>query len=283
MNKRLVLVLGPTAVGKTDYAIRMAEKYSSPVISCDSRQIFTEMRIGTAPPSEEQLRQVRHYFIFSHSVRNHYSAGQYEIEAMALLTELFKEHDTLVMAGGSGLYADALCYGLDDFPPADQELRKILTDRVRAEGVASLAEELREADPQSWATIDLSNPQRVVRALEVTLSTGRKFSSYKSSPRKPRPFEIERICLTLPREELYRRIDLRAEKMFETGLVDEVRGLTPWRGMPALKTVGYREVFEYLDGHISLDEALSLVQRNTRRYAKRQITWFASVEKKIAL
>ena len=280
MNKRLVLVLGPTAVGKTDYAIRMAEKYSSPVISCDSRQIFTEMRIGTAPPSEEQLRQVRHYFIFSHSVRNHYSAGQYEIEAMALLTELFKEHDTIVMAGGSGLYADALCYGLDDFPPADQELRKILTDRVRTEGVASLAEELREADPQSWATIDLSNPQRVVRALEVTLSTGRKFSSYKSSPRKPRPFEIERICLTLPREELYRRIDLRAEKMFETGLVDEVRGLTPWRGMPALKTVGYREVFEYLDGHISLDEALSLVQRNTRRYAKRQITWFASVEKK---
>ena len=190
MNKRLVLVLGPTAVGKTDYAIRMAEKYSSPVISCDSRQIFTEMRIGTAPPSEEQLRQVRHYFIFSHSVRNHYSAGQYEIEAMALLTELFKEHDTIVMAGGSGLYADALCYGLDDFPPADQELRKILTDRVRTEGVASLAEELREADPQSWATIDLSNPQRVVRALEVTLSTGRKFSSYKSSPRKPRPFEI---------------------------------------------------------------------------------------------
>ena len=283
MNKRLVLVLGPTAVGKTDYAIRMAEKYSSPVISCDSRQIFTEMRIGTAPPSEEQLRQVRHYFIFSHSVRNHYSAGQYEIEAMALLTELFKEHDTIVMAGGSGLYADALCYGLDDFPPADQELRKILTDRVRTEGVASLAEELREADPQSWATIDLSNPQRVVRALEVTLSTGRKFSSYKSSPRKPRPFEIERICLTLPREELYRRIDLRAEKMFETGLVDEVRGLMPWRGMPALKTVGYREVFEYLDGHISLDEALSLVQRNTRRYAKRQITWFASVEKKIAL
>ena len=283
MNKRLVLVLGPTAVGKTDYAIRMAEKYSSPVISCDSRQIFTEMRIGTAPPSEEQLRQVRHYFIFSHSVRNHYSAGQYEIEAMALLTELFKEHDTIVMAGGSGLYADALCYGLDDFPPADQELRKILTDRVRTEGVASLAEELREADPQSWATIDLSNPQRVVRALEVTLSTGRKFSSYKSSPRKPRPFEIERICLTLPREELYRRIDLRAEKMFETGLVDEVRGLTPWRGMPALKTVGYREVFEYLDGHISLDEALSLVQRDTRRYAKRQITWFASVEKKIAL
>ena len=283
MNKRLVLVLGPTAVGKTDYAIRMAEKYSSPVISCDSRQIFTEMRIGTAPPSEEQLRQVRHYFIFSHSVRNHYSAGQYEIEAMALLTELFKEHDTIVMAGGSGLYADALCYGLDDFPPADQELRKILTDRVRTEGVASLAEELREADPQSWATIDLSNPQRVVRALEVTLSTGRKFSSYKSSPRKPRPFEIERICLTLPREELYPRMDLGAKKMFGTGLEDEARGRTPGRGMPALKTGGSREVFGYPDGHIPPDEALSLVQRNTRRYAKRQITWFASVEKKIAL
>lgn len=283
MDKRLILVLGPTAVGKTDYAIKLAEKYSSPIISCDSRQIFTEMRIGTAPPSPAQLQQVRHYFIFSNSVTEYYSAGRYEVEAMALLTELFKEHDRLVMVGGSGLYADALCYGLDDFPPADQELRKTLTDRAMTDGVETLARELRELDPESWAAIDLSNRQRVVRALEVTISTGRKFSSYKSSPRKPRPFGIERLCLTLPREELYRRIDLRAEKMFEAGLVDEVRSLAPYRHMPALRTVGYREVFDYLDGHISLDEALALVQRNTRRYAKRQITWFAPVEKKIPL
>lgn len=282
-GKTLIQILGPTAVGKTDYAIRLALQYSSPVISCDSRQIFKEMRIGTAPPSEEQLRKVPHYFIFSHSVASYYSAGLYEVEAMELLSQLFKEHDTLVMAGGSGLYADALCYGLDDFPPADQELRRKLTDRAQNEGVAPLAEELREVDPESWATIDLSNRQRVVRALEVTLSTGRKFSSYKSNPHKARPFEIRRICLTLPREELYRRIDLRAEAMFEAGLVDEVRGLAQYRDMPALRTVGYREVFEYLDGRISLDEALALVQRNTRRYAKRQITWFASIPEKIAM
>ena len=259
------MVLGPTAVGKTDYAIELAKEYGSPVISCDSRQIFKEMRIGTAPPSEEQLRQVRHYFIFSHSVANHYSAGQYELEAMALLSDLFRNHDRLVMVGGSGLYADAVCYGFDDFPPADQELRRKLTERAMAEGVGALAEELRVLDPESYAAIDLSNRQRVVRALEVTLSTGRKFSSFKTAPKKKRFFNVERRVLTMPREELYARI---------AGLVAEVRSLERFRNMPALKTVGYSEVFNYLDGTISLDEAVDLVKRNTRRYAKRQITWF---------
>lgn len=268
------MVLGPTAVGKTDYAIELAKEYGSPVISCDSRQIFKEMRIGTAPPSEEQLRQVRHYFIFSHSVANHYSAGQYELEAMALLSDLFRNHDRLVMVGGSGLYADAVCYGFDDFPPADQELRRKLTERAMAEGVGALAEELRVLDPESYAAIDLSNRQRVIRALEVTLSTGRKFSSFKTNPQKKRFFSVERKVLTMPREELYARIDRRAEKMFEAGLVDEVRSLAAYRDMPALRTVGYSEVFGYLDGKISLDEAVELVKRNTRRYAKRQITWF---------
>ena len=247
MEKTLTLVLGPTAVGKTDYAIELAKEYGSPVISCDSRQIFREMRIGTAPPSEEQLREVRHYFIFSHSVADHYSAGRYELEAMALLSGLFKEHDRLVMVGGSGLYADAVCYGFDDFPPADQDLRRKLTERAMSEGVGALAEELRELDPESYAAIDLSNRQRV---------------------------NVERKILTMPREELYARIDRRAEKMFEAGLVDEVRSLAAYRDMPALRTVGYSEVFDYLDGRISLDEAVELVKRNTRRYAKRQITWF---------
>ena len=259
MDKTLTLVLGPTAVGKTDYAIELAKEYGSPVISCDSRQIFKEMRIGTAPPSEEQLREVRHYFIFSHSVSNHYSAGQYELDAMALLSDLFRSHDRLVMVGGSGLYADAVCYGFDDFPPADQELRKRLTERAMTEGVG---------------VIDLSNRQRVVRALEVTLSTGRKFSSFKTAPKKKRFFNVERRVLTMPREELYARIDRRTEMMFEAGLVAEVRSLERFRNMPALKTVGYSEVFDYLDGTISLDEAVDLVKRNTRRYAKRQITWF---------
>lgn len=274
MEKTLTLVLGPTAVGKTDYAIELAKEYGSPVISCDSRQIFKEMRIGTAPPSEEQLRQVRHYFIFSHSVANHYSAGQYELDAMALLSDLFRNYDRLVMVGGSGLYADAVCYGFDDFPPADQELRRKLTERAMAEGVGALAEELRVLDPESYAAIDLSNRQRVVRALEVTLSTGRKFSSFKTAPKKKRFFNVERRVLTMPREELYARIDRRTEMMFEAGLVAEVRSLERFRNMPALKTVGYSEVFNYLDGTISLDEAVDLVKRNTRRYAKRQITWF---------
>lgn len=275
MKGRITLVLGPTAVGKTDYAVSLAQRYGCPVISCDSRQIFREMHIGTAPPSPEQLEQVKHYFIFSHSVEQYYSAGQYEIEALALVDELFKTYDELVMVGGSGLYADAFCYGLDDFPPANQELRKELTERALTEGVPVLAEELKALDPETYAAIDLSNRQRVVRALEVTMSTGRKFSSFKSAPRKPRPFVIERLCLNMPREVLYDRINRRTERMFESGLVEEVRSLERFRNMPALQTVGYREVFDYLDGCISLDEAVELVKRNTRRYAKRQVTYFA--------
>lgn len=275
MEKTITLVLGPTCVGKTDYAIRLAKEYGSPVISCDSRQIFREMHIGTAPPSREQLEETKHYFIHSHSVRQYYSAGQYELEALELVNRLFCDYDRLVMVGGSGLYADAFCYGLDDFPPADQELRKKLTDRALTEGIGALAEELKVLDPESYRTMDISNRQRVVRALEVTLSTGRKFSSFKSSPKKPRPFYIDRICLSMDRNELYGRINRRTEKMFEDGLVDEVRSLEAFREMPALNTVGYREVFEYLDGRISLDEAVELVKRNTRRYAKRQVTYFA--------
>lgn len=277
MGRELIVILGPTAVGKTDYAVSLAQKYGTVVVSCDSRQIYREMRIGTAPPSPEQLAAVRHYFIFSHSVKQRYSAGQYEIEAMQLLEKLFEEHDTIIMAGGSGLYADALCYGLDDFPPADTELREILTRRAMEEGIAALAEELGKIDPESYASIDLSNRQRVIRALEVTMSTGRKFSSFKSAPRKKRPFAIKRTALSIPREELYSRINSRVERMFENGLVEEAGSLLEYRNLPALNTVGYREVFSYLDGKISLDEAVELVKRNTRRFAKRQITYFAGI------
>ena len=277
MGRELIVILGPTAVGKTDYAVSLAQKYGTVVVSCDSRQIYREMRIGTAPPSPEQLAAVRHYFIFSHSVKQRYSAGQYEIEAMQLLEKLFEEHDTIIMAGGSGLYADALCYGLDDFPPADTELREILTRRAMEEGVAALAEELGKIDPESYASIDLSNRQRVIRALEVTMSTGRKFSSFKSAPRKKRPFAIKRTALSIPREELYSRINSRVERMFENGLAEEAESLLEYRNLPALNTVGYREVFSYLDGKISLDEAVELVKRNTRRFAKRQITYFSGI------
>lgn len=272
--KELVLVFGPTAVGKTDFAITLAQEYGSPVISCDSRQIYRELRIGTAPPDDAQLAQVRHYFIFSHSVTEYYTAGRYELEAMALLEELFRTHDRLVVCGGSGLYLDALCRGLDDFPEADQALRSALGERLRTEGLPSLQRELAERDPESYATVDLANPQRVIRALEVTLATGRKYSSFKTAPRKERPFSVRKIYLNRNRDELYDRINRRVDRMMEDGLLEEVRGLLPYRHLPALNTVGYRELFAFLDGRCSLDEAVELVKRNTRRYAKRQQTWW---------
>lgn len=276
MGRKLVIVLGPTAVGKTDFSIELALKCGSPVISCDSRQIFREMTIGTAVPSASQLAAVKHYFIHSHSVTDNYTAGRYEVEALELIRRLFAEgHETLVMAGGSGFYIDAVCKGLDDFPPADQELRAVLSERLRTEGVESLRLDLKRLDPESYESIDIANGQRVVRALEVCLMTGRKFSSFKTATVKKRDFEIEKIGLTRPRDVLYDRINRRVLQMADDGLVDELRSLVPYRSLPALQTVGYREIFDYLDGSISLERAVELIQRNTRHYAKRQLTWWA--------
>lgn len=270
----LTIILGPTGVGKTDFAIERAIEYGSPVISCDSRQIFKEMQIGTAPPSPQQLAQVKHYFIFSHSVQDYYTAGKYEIEALALLGELFKTYPKLVMAGGSGLYIDALCNGLDDFPPADQSLRSSLMEQLATEGLESLVKKLKQIDFHSYQTIDLSNPQRVVRAVEVTLQTGRPFSDWKQNRIKQRPFTIKKIGLNRNREELYDRINKRVDIMMHAGLLNEVKSLEPFRNMPALKTVGYKELFDYLDGQISLETAVELIKRNSRRYAKRQLTYW---------
>lgn len=272
--KELIIILGPTGVGKTDYAIDVALRLGSPVISCDSRQIFKEMKIGTAPPSDEQLARVRHYFIFTNSVTEYYTAGRYELDAMAIVEELFKTHDKLVMAGGSGLYIDAFCNGLDDFPPADRALRAELTARADNEGLESLVKQLADIDPQSYSTIELTNKQRVIRAVEVTLQTGRKFSDWKSSPKKVRPFKITKIGLTRERTELYDRINRRVDLMIEDGLVNEVAGLVAFRDMPALNTVGYKEIFDYLDGRQSLETAIGLIKRNSRRYAKRQLTYW---------
>ncbi len=292
--KKLIIILGPTAVGKTDYSIETALRYDSPVISCDSRQIYREMSIGTAVPDASQLAAVKHYFIHSHTVTELYTAGRYEVEALELINRLFAEgHETLVMAGGSGFYIDALVNGLDDFPSADLELRRQLTDRLENEGVDSLRVELRSLDPESYATIDIANGQRVVRALEVCLMTGRPFSSFKTSQQKKRDFEIEKIGLTRPREVLYDRINRRVVQMVDDGLVDEVRSLTQYRDLAALKTVGYKEIFDWFDyeaglvpagdfgpttpgdGPVtSLDRAVELIQRNTRRYAKRQLSYW---------
>jgi len=272
--RRIKIILGPTAVGKTDYSINLALSLGSPVVSCDSRQIFREMKIGTAVPSEEQLARVKHYFIGSRSVTEPYTAGKYELDALALLDELFKDRETIVFCGGSGLYIDALCNGLDDFPEADQELRAQLNERLRSEGVESLRLELKRLDPESYETVDIANPQRVVRALEVTIGTGRKFSSFKTDPHRERPFEIEKIGLTRPREELYDRINRRVDQMIEEGLEAEARSLLPYRNLPALNTVGYREMFDYFDGKIPFEEAVRLIKRNTRHYAKKQLTYW---------
>ncbi len=294
MNRKLIIILGPTAVGKTDYSIEMALKYDSPIISCDSRQIYKEMSIGTAVPSAEQLAAVQHYFIHSHTVTELYTAGKYEVEALDLINKLFDQgHETLVMAGGSGFYVDALVNGLDDFPSADLKLRDELMRRLKEEGVEELRLELKALDPESYETIDIANGQRVVRALEVCLMTGKPFSSFKTAEKKARDFEIEKIGLTRPREVLYDRINRRVLQMIDEGLVDEVRSVEQYRELAALQTVGYKEIFDWFDyqnglvsiegwgptspgdGPVtSLDRAIELIQRNTRHYAKRQLSYW---------
>ena len=294
MNKKLIIILGPTAVGKTDYSIETALKYDSPIISCDSRQIYKEMSIGTAVPSAEQLAAVQHYFIHSHTVTELYTAGKYELEALELINRLFDEgHETLVMAGGSGFYVDALVNGLDDFPSADLELRNELMARLKDEGVESLRAQLQKLDPKSYNVIDIANGQRVVRALEVCLMTGKPFSSFKTNQLKKRDFEIEKIGLIRPRDVLYDRINRRVVQMIDEGLVDEVRSVQQYRDLAALQTVGYKEIFDWFDyeaglvstegwgpttpgdGPVtSLDRAVELIQRNTRHYAKRQLSYW---------
>ena len=274
MPRRLVIVLGPTAVGKTEYSVRKALEYGSPIISCDSRQIYKEMTIGTAVPDKEQLETVKHYFIQTVPVTEPYTAGDYERDALALIERLFEEgHETLVMTGGSMFYIDAVVGGLDDLPDGDPELRKALWERVDSEGLESLVEELASRDPITYSRIDKQNSQRVVRALEVCMVSGRPLSSFKSGGKK-RDFEIEKIGLERPREDLYARIDRRVLKMMDEGLVEEVRSLLPYRDCQALQTVGYKEIFDYLDNKFPLDEAVRLIQRNTRHYAKKQMTWW---------
>ncbi len=291
MEHKLIIVLGPTAVGKTSFSISLAEQIGSPIINCDSRQIYRELNIGVARPSEEELKRVQHYFIATHSISNLYTAGQFELDALNLLTQLFKTHSTLVMCGGSGLYIDALCNGIDPFPSADRQLREKLNNQLENEGLESLRYLLRKIDPASYDSIDIANPQRVIRAIEVTLQTGKKFSEWKSGTQagslagKKRDFEIEKIGLNRPREILYERIGKRVDQMMKDGLLEEVKSLNKYRyvegelhsnlsHIPALRTVGYRELFDYLDGKLTLDAAVEQIKLSTRHYAKRQLTWW---------
>jgi len=275
MGRSLIIILGPTAVGKTDYSIDIAKDLKSPIISCDSRQIYREMTIGTAVPSASQLAAVKHYFIHDRSIEERYTAGQYEADALALIHKLFDEgHETLVMAGGSGFYINAVCNGLDDVPGSDPSIRKMLMDKLDAEGVKALWPDLERLDPETFASIDIHNSHRVARALEACIVSGRPFSSFKTGVAKSRDFEIRKIGLSRPRNVLYDRINRRVDKMLDDGLVDEARSLYAFRNLEALQTVGYKEIFDYLDGKCSLDEAADMIRRNTRHYAKRQVTWW---------
>ena len=272
--KRLLVVVGPTGSGKTDLSIRLALHYGAPILSTDSRQVYRGMPIGTAQPSADQLQAIEHHFIASHDLTDNLNCGEYEVQALARLEELFADHDWVVAVGGSGLDVRALCEGMDDLPQADEPLRRELVHRLAEEGLGALAEELRELDPEYCRTADLNNPARVMRALEVCLQTHIPYSRQRTGERRPRPFEIVKIGIDLPRDVLYDRINRRVDRMLADGLEAEARALYPYRELNALKTVGYREFFDYFDGRIGYDEAVELIKRNSRRYAKRQLTWF---------
>lgn len=272
--KRLLVVVGPTGSGKTDLSIRLARHYGAPILSTDSRQVYRGMAIGTAQPSEEQIEAAEHHFIASHDIEDNLSCGEYEVQALARLKELFERHDHVVAAGGSGLYVRALCEGMDDLPRADASLRAELSAQLAGMGVEALAERLRLLDPVYYERVDRNNPARVVRALEVCLQTGRPYSELRTGRRRKRDFETVKIGVDLPREVLYERIDRRVDAMMAAGLEAEARSLYPFRELNALQTVGYRELFDHFDGRTTLEEAVELIKRNSRRYAKRQLTWF---------
>lgn len=267
-------MVGPTGSGKTDLSIRLALHYAAPILSTDSRQVYRGMPIGTAQPSDEQLKAVEHHFIASNDLKDDLNCGEYEVQALARLEKLFADHDYVVAVGGSGLYVRALCEGMDDLPQADKALRKEMERWLAEEGLGALAEKLRELDPEYYQIVDLHNPARVMRALEVCLQTSMPYSRQRTGERRPRSFEIVKIGIDLPREVLYDRINRRVDRMLAEGLEAEARALYPYRELNALQTVGYREFFDYFDGRIGYDEAVELIKRNSRRYAKRQLTWF---------
>jgi len=274
MKKTLVVLAGPTAVGKTSCGIEVAKHFDTEIISADSRQIYRETTIGTAVPSRDQLAQVKHHFIQVISVEKPYNASNFEIQVLGKLEHLFKVHDLVLMVGGSGLYIDAVCHGIDELPETDPRIRAGLLERYNKEGLEPLTYELQRLDPVSYSRVDRQNHMRVLKALEISIQSGKPYSSFLSATKKERPFEIIRFALNLEREELYNRINRRVELMMGAGLLEEVRQLQHLKGYSAMKTVGYRELFRVLDGELSLSEGVDLIKRNTRKFARKQITWF---------
>ena len=273
MGKTLIVIAGPTGSGKTDLSIQIALHYHAPIISTDSRQFYRGIPIGTAQPDAEQLQAVEHHFIASHDLTQDFNCGAYEQEALKRLEELFLQHDYVVAVGGSGLYIKALCEGMDDLPDVDPALRTQLADDMKQLGIDAMAERLRELDPAFYEVVDRKNPARILRALEVCIGTGMTYSSLRTGEKKSRPFRIIKIATDMDRAVLYERIDRRVDIMVEQGLEQEARSVYHLRKLNSLQTVGYREMFDYFDGTISREEAIELIKRNSRRYAKRQLTW----------
>lgn len=272
--KRLIVIVGATGSGKTDVSIRLARQLDVPIISTDSRQIYRGIPIGTAQPTEEQLKSAEHHFIATHELTENFSCGQYEVQALALLGKLFEKHDTVIAVGGSGLYIKALCEGMDDLPGPDEELRRSLNERLHKEGIGSLLADLQRLDPDYYNSVDRDNPSRVLRAVEVCLQTGQPYSSLRTGERRNRDFEIVKIGIEMEREILYDRINRRVDMMIEEGLENEARKVYHLKHLNSLQTVGYREFFDYFDGLTDRQMAIELIKRNSRRYAKRQMTWF---------
>ena len=272
--KKLIVMTGPTAVGKTDVCLQVARQFDIPIINADSRQLFRELKIGTAAPTEEQMAQVKHYFVGSLSIGDYYSASMYEQDILQLLDTLFQDSDYALLSGGSMMYIDAVCNGIDDIPTVDDKTRDTLKRRLEEEGLEPLVEELHRLDPEHWAIVDRQNPRRVVHALEICLMTGKTYTSFRKAEKKERPFQIIKIGLNRDREELYHRINVRVDQMMAQGLLNEVRAMNEYRNVNALNTVGYKELFNYLDGLWTLDEAVERIKGNTRRYARKQLTWF---------
>ena len=272
--KTLIVITGPTAVGKTELCLDIAKELGIPIINADSRQIYRELKIGTAAPTEAQLRQVRHYFVGTLGLTDYYSASMYEEQVMLLLPELFQSSDYALLTGGSMMYIDAVCNGIDDIPTVDDHTRNTLKQRLASEGLEVLCEELRRLDPEHWEIVDKKNPRRVVHALEICLMTGRTYTSFRTNAHKERPFRIVKIGLNRERDIIYDRINRRVDQMMRDGLLDEARSLYHLRHLNALNTVGYKEMFTHLDGTWTLDEAVERLKGNTRRYARKQLTWF---------
>ena len=274
MAKTLIVITGPTAVGKTQLCLDIARHFDIPIINADSRQIYKELSIGTAKPSAEEQQTVKHYFVGTLSLQDYYSASLFESQVMNLLDMLFKTSDYALMAGGSMMYIDAVCDGIDDIPTIDNDTRATIKQRLADEGLEKLCEELQRLDPEYYEIVDRQNPKRVVHALEICTMTGRTYTSFRKREKKERPFHIVKIGLNREREELYNRINTRVDMMMQQGLLQEAETLYPLRDLNALNTVGYKEMFEYINGHWPLDEAVERIKGNTRRYARKQLTWY---------